>query len=75
MMAGCGSSDEPAATTPQPVEHGAFAHCLSEHGVTEASGAAGPMPGPAASPPGVDQKTWENAMQACATLAPGPAAP
>jgi hypothetical protein len=40
---------------------------LSEHGVPDAPGLAlGP-------PPGVDQNTWHSAMQACSSLAPGPA--
>ncbi|HYP94883.1 MAG TPA: hypothetical protein VER34_17605 [Mycobacterium sp.] len=31
-------------------------------------------PGPAAGPPpGVDQDTWHGAMEACSSLAPGPA--
>jgi hypothetical protein len=32
--------------------------------------APGPALGP---PPGVDQDTWHRAMQACSSLAPGPA--
>jgi len=40
---------------------------LSEHGVPTAPG---PALGP---PPGVDQDTWHRAMQACSSLAPGPA--
>ena len=73
---GCGSPSSPdTTTTPPTVEHGAYAHCLNEHGVTEPPGpAVGPAPGPAAPPPGVDPATWDTAMQACATLAPGPAA-
>ena len=78
---GCGSSTPAPApasssSTPATAEHGAFAHCLGEHGVVEPAGApAGPQPGPAAAPAGVDQSTWEQAMQACASLAPGPAGP
>ncbi len=49
------------------VEHGSFANCLSEHGVDES--AASPV-GP---PADVDQETWDKAMEACSTLAPGPA--
>jgi len=74
---GCGSPSSPdtTTTTPPTVDHGAYAHCLNEHGVTEPPGpAVGPAPGPAAPPPGVDPATWDTAMQACATLAPGPAA-
>jgi hypothetical protein len=61
LLAGCSS------TSVAPTGHGGFAHCLSEHGVSIA-------PGPAAGPPpGVDQDTWHRAMQACSSLAPGPA--
>jgi hypothetical protein len=74
---GCGSPPSPD-TTPTPatvVEHGAYAHCLNEHGVTEPPApAVGPAPGPAAPPAGVDQATWDTAVQACASLAPGPSA-
>ena len=66
---GCGSpalapapSLSPSSSSaPATVEHGAFAHCLAEHGVTEPAGAAG-----------VDHATWEAAKDACASLAPGP---
>jgi hypothetical protein len=75
-IAGCSSnSAPPQESSPQqpapqetaaPAEHGGFAHCLGEHGVPAA-------PGPAAGPPpGVDADTWQKAMQACSTLAPGP---
>ncbi|MHC9294448.1 hypothetical protein ACRCUN_18435 [Mycobacterium sp. LTG2003] len=66
-LAACSSSDpEPAPTSEAPAEHGSYAHCLSEHGVPA-------PPGPAASaPPGVDPSIWQQAMQACSTLAPGP---
>ncbi|HEX5144130.1 MAG TPA: hypothetical protein VFW21_09690 [Mycobacterium sp.] len=54
--------------------HGAFAQCLHEHGVSEpAGGSVGPAAGPVAAPAGVDQHTWDSAIQACATLEPGPA--
>ncbi len=46
--------------------HGSLAQCLTEHGVPAAPGPAGP-------PPGVDPGAWNEAMQACATYAPGPA--
>jgi len=46
-----------------------LAHCLTEHGVPAAPG---PMMG---APPGVDQQTWDQAMQACSTLGPGPGQP
>jgi hypothetical protein len=61
---GCESNAAPPApstSTAVTVEHGAFAHCLGEHGVAEPAGAAG-----------VDQGTWDKAMQACGSLAPGP---
>ena len=62
----CGSPEptptiSPSSSAPATVEHGAFAHCLAEHGVTEPAGAAG-----------VDHATWDAAKQACASLAPGP---
>lgn len=65
----------PAVTTiPGTREHGALAECLNEHGVEEPSSPeTGPAPGPAPAPPGVDQDTWEDAMQACSSLGPGPA--
>ncbi|MET0700884.1 MAG: hypothetical protein ABWY93_14580 [Mycobacterium sp.] len=77
---GCGSSPTPSSpgssTASVTVEHGAYAHCLGEHGVTETAAApAGPQPGPAAAPAGVDPSTWAQATQACASLAPGPAGP
>lgn len=57
-------------------EHGSYAHCLSEHGVDEPPPPAlGPQSGPGAPPPGVDPATWEQAMQTCASLAPGPPGP
>jgi hypothetical protein len=70
LLAGCASNPPPAqpsSTSVAPAGHGGFAHCLSEHGV---SIAPGPVAGP---PPGVDQDTWHRAMQACSSLAPGPA--
>lgn len=75
-LTGCGTKSEPvpvSTSVQAPTEHGAYAHCLAEHGVTAAAGApAGPAPGPAGPPPGVDQPTWDSAQKACATLAPGP---
>jgi hypothetical protein len=70
FLAACSSSTPPAEPSPTsvaPTGHGGFAHCLSEHGVPTAPG---PAVGP---PPGVDQDTWHRAMQACSSLAPGPA--
>jgi hypothetical protein len=73
LAAGCSSETSPPPESPSATEskpatsgHGSFAHCLGEHGVPAA-------PGPAAGPPpGVDAGTWQQAMQACASLAPGP---
>jgi len=70
LLAACSPNTPPpeqTSTSGAPTGHGGFAHCLSEHGVPIA-------PGPAAGPPpGVDQDTWHKAMEACSTLAPGPA--
>ncbi|CAJ1496326.1 hypothetical protein [[Mycobacterium] burgundiense] len=73
-LAGCGGSESTPpqdASTPAPTtaEHGSFASCLTEHGVSES--AASPV-GP---PADVDPAVWDRAMQACSTLAPGPAGP
>lgn len=88
-LAGCSSeppADEPTTTsgTPAPTTtstseasaqptasetpsgHGSLAQCLTDHGVPAA-------PGPAGRPAGVDPGVWNEAMQACATFAPGPA--
>jgi len=70
ILAACSSntpSPEQVSTSVAPSGHGGFAHCLSEHGVPIAPG---PAVGP---PPGVDQDIWHRAMQACSSLAPGPA--
>lgn len=76
-LTGCGTKTEPAPTgtsVSPTTAHGAFAHCLAEHGVTVSAGApAGPAPGPAGPPPGVDPAAWEAAQKACAAFAPGPA--
>jgi hypothetical protein len=70
LVAACSTNTPPpeqSSISVAPTGHGGFAHCLSEHGMPAA-------PGPAAGPPpGVDQDTWQRAMQACSTLAPGPA--
>ena len=69
ILAGCSSSPpaQQSTTSEAPTGHGSLAQCLSEHGVPAA-------PGPAAGPPpGVDPGTWDEAMQSCSTLAPGPA--
>lgn len=63
---------EPGPSSPAPpTAHGSLAECLRDQGVPESAGPAAAL-GP---PSGVDEATWENAMQACATLAPGPAGP
>lgn len=66
ILAGCGS--EPLAEQPTTTSagHGSLAQCLTDHGVPAAPGPAGP-------PAGVDPGTWNDAMRACATHAPGPA--
>jgi len=70
LLAACSSNTpapEQVSTSVAPTGHGGLAHCLSEHGVPAETG---PAVGP---PPGVDAATWHRAMQACASLAPGPA--
>lgn len=70
-ISGCSS---PKDSTPAPAEsttHGSLADCLKDHGVQDSGGQA-VMMGP---PAGVDQSTWDQAMTACSTLAPGPATP
>ncbi len=71
LAAGCSTSAEPSdESTPNSVVpsvgHGAFAYCLSQHGVPTP---AGPATDP---PPDVDPGKWEAAMSECASLAPGP---
>jgi hypothetical protein len=73
VLAACSSNQapsEPSSTEPA-ASHGSLAECLKTHGVDESSGPAAVL-GP---PAGVDPATWEAAMQACSTLAPGPAGP
>ena len=70
-VAGCSAKKE---TPPAPAEstaHGGLAECLSAHGVKDSGGPAVVL-GP---PAGVDPGIWDEAMKACSTLAPGPAAP
>jgi hypothetical protein len=70
ILAGCSSDPQQPTTTESdvaPTGHGSLAQCLSEHGVPAAPG---PATGP---PPGVDPDTWHQALQACSSLAPGPA--
>jgi hypothetical protein len=70
FLVACSSNttEQPATSTSvAPAGHGTLANCLSEQGVPSA-------PGPAAGPPpGIDADTWQQAMQACSSLAPGPA--
>lgn len=71
-LTGCGSaSTSQEVPESAPAEHGSYAHCLAEHGI-EQPPAPGPAPGPAAPPTGVDPTAWEQALQACTELAPGP---
>jgi hypothetical protein len=70
LLVACSSNttEQPATSTSvAPTGHGTLAQCLSEHGVPMAPG---PAVGP---PPGVDPATWQQAMQACSSPAPGPA--
>lgn len=74
VLSACSStSTKPETSTPSsaPAAHGSLAECLKSHGVTEAGGAPAVL-GP---PDGIDPGTWDEAMKACSTLAPGPAAP
>lgn len=72
LIVSCSSKESPAPPAsdgnPSPA-HGSLADCLKANGVTETGGAPAVL-GP---PAGVDQATWDKAMAACATLAPGPA--
>ena len=73
IVAGCSStqapSEESSTQAPAPSDHGSYASCLHENGV---SAPPGPVAGP---PPGTDEATWKKAEKACASLAPGPDAP
>lgn len=67
-LAGCSSDEPPTESPPTSAKptHGAFANCLSEHGVPAATG-------PQVAPPhGVDAASWQRALHACSSLAPGP---
>ena len=61
-----GGSSSSTASGPDQAAMQEFQQCLSEHGVPAAPGPAGP-------PPGVDPDKWNEAMQTCSSLAPGPA--
>lgn len=71
LIAGCSSKPaEPSAPeSPSTSSHGTLADCLHAHGVPETAGPAAVL-GP---PDGVDQAVWDQAMTACAQMAPGPA--
>jgi hypothetical protein len=74
LIAGCSSkAAEPSAPESPPSSsqsaHGTLADCLHAHGVPESAGPAAVL-GP---PAGVDQAVWDQAMTACAQMAPGPA--
>ena len=71
LIAGCSSKPaEPSAPeSPSTSSHGTLADCLHAHGVPETAGPAAVL-GP---PAGVDQAVWDQAMTACAQMAPGPA--
>ena len=75
LLAACSGKQAPSEPTstdgnPTPA-HGSLAECLRANGVPESSGPAAVL-GP---PAGVDPATWEKAMKACASFAPGPAGP
>lgn len=83
LCAGCaadGPGDErptppsgagPATGSGSAPAHGGLAECLRANGVTDTAGPGAVL----GAPPGVDPATWDAAMKACSTLAPGPAAP
>lgn len=75
LLAACSGKQapsEPESTGEQQTPaHGSLAECLKANGVAESSGPAAVL-GP---PAGVDPAKWDQAMKACATLAPGPAGP
>lgn len=75
QLAACAGKQEPpqpsGTDSPPPAAHGSLAECLTSHGVSESGGPAVVL-GP---PAGVDPGTWDRAMKACSTLAPGPAGP
>lgn len=76
LIASCSSKEappqQPTSTDPGPATaHGSLADCLKANGVTE----SGDVPVVLGPPAGVDSATWDKAMKACSSLAPGPAAP
>lgn len=77
LIAGCSAEPTPSqpgresSPVPSRAAHGSLAECLRSQGVSDAGGPAAVL-GP---PAGVDPATWDEAMKACATFAPGPATP
>ncbi len=75
LLAACSGKQappEPESTGQQQTPaHGSLAECLKANGVAETSGPAAVLRPPA----GVDPAKWDQAMKACSSLAPGPAAP
>lgn len=77
LIAGCSAEPAPSqpgrgsSPVPSPAAHGSLAECLQAEGVPDSGGPPAVL-GP---PSGVDPATWDAAMKACATLAPGPATP
>lgn len=69
---------------PAPPTSQAFTDCMTEHGIAPPPGSpSGPPPDGAGQqpsqapeqgspPPGVDQRTWEEALSACGSLGPQP---
>ena len=72
LIAGCGSKSAPSQPeSTAPAAHGSLAECLHSHGVPASAGPAVTL----GRPDGVDQATWDKAMQECSKLGPGPAGP
>jgi hypothetical protein len=73
-------SSTSAGSSTAPRAHGAYEQCLTDHGVPAPSeNRPGPAPGPPPEgtpgsspppPPGVDEATWDNALNTCRSLAP-----
>lgn len=71
-VTGCSSKSapsQPESAPTAPAAHGSLAACLHSHGVPASTGPAAGL----GRPDGVDQETWDKAMQECAKLGPGPA--
>ena len=70
LVAGCSSKSEPSQPeSTAPAAHGTLAECLKANGVQDPGGQSVIL-GP---PTGVDPATWDKAMKACSSVAPGPA--